>query len=112
MSYVAIVGSREFSDEEAVRVYVRALPKDTTVVSGGARGVDSWAANEARKIGLALVIVTADWKKLGKKAGFVRNKEIVRLADRVVAFWDQKSRGTQHTIKLTVDAGKPLVVFG
>lgn len=51
---IAIVGSRECSPEtEAkVRAYVRALPKGTTVVSGGADGVDSIAEEEASRCGL------------------------------------------------------------
>src|SRR6266702_3977823 len=49
---VAIVGSREYPDLPSVQVFVRSLPLDTVVVSGGARGVDTaakWAA-ESRKM--------------------------------------------------------------
>lgn len=53
---VAIVGARDCSPEtEAkVREYVRGLPTKTIVVSGGARGVDSVAEDEASKCGLGV----------------------------------------------------------
>lgn len=108
---VAIVGSRDYHDWAKVREYVRALPFGSVVVSGGARGVDRIAENEARRHGIATEIFPADWQGLGKRAGFVRNQEIVDAADRVVAFWNGVSRGTAHTIELARMAGKPLEVI-
>lgn len=55
---VAIVGSRDYQDEISVRQFVRALAEkypDAIVISGGARGVDSWATSEATARGLATV---------------------------------------------------------
>jgi hypothetical protein len=45
--WVAIVGSREHPDLDVVRNYVRSLPKNALVISGGARGVDSAAVQVA-----------------------------------------------------------------
>ena len=103
---VAIVGSRDYPDPEAVRTYVRSLPKDTTVISGGARGVDSWAVEEAIKAGLETEVFPADWKLYGKSAGYRRNSQIVAAADKVIAFWDGKSRGTKHSMDLADKEGK------
>ena len=107
---IAIVGSRGYSDLEAVRKYIRGLPKDVTIVSGGAPGVDRAAEREARRLGLALVIYRADWDKLGRGAGIVRNGTIVENCDRVVAFWDKVSRGTENTIMRAKRAGKPVEI--
>lgn len=107
---VAIVGSRDYSNLEAVRAYVQSLPKDTVIVSGGARGVDSVAEQEARKCGLKVLIFPAEWEKYGKSAGYRRNVDIVTAADQVVAFWDGESRGTQHSINLARAQGKPLEI--
>jgi hypothetical protein len=52
---VAIVGSRVHPNLEVVRKYVRSLPEDTIVISGGAYGVDKAAASEARKCGLTVI---------------------------------------------------------
>lgn len=108
---VAIVGSRDYPDMAAVRSYVRTLPNGTTVVSGGARGVDSVAEAAARNGGLAVRIFEAQWDKHGRRAGFLRNQDIVAAADKVVAFWDGTSRGTEHTIVLALKEGVDVAVF-
>jgi nucleoside 2-deoxyribosyltransferase len=81
------------------------------VVSGGARGVDLEAEGAARARGLAVQIFPADWDKYGKRAGFLRNQQIVDAADTVVAFHDGVSRGTLHTIGLAKAAGKPVRII-
>lgn len=107
---IAIVGSREYGDMPAVRAYVRSLPKGTVVVSGGASGVDTWAAEEAILCGLTVNTHSALWHKHGKSAGFIRNQQIVEEADEVAAFWNGKSKGTKHSMDLATKAGKPLHV--
>lgn len=108
---IAIVGSRGYSDLSRVREYVKALPWGSVVVSGGARGVDSAAEQAAKEAGLEVLIFLPDWNKHGKKAGFLRNIDIVNAADKVVAFWDKVSRGTKHSMDLATKAGKTLEVF-
>lgn len=103
---VAIVGSRDYPNMRAVREYVASLPRDTVIVSGGARGVDSVAVEEAKRLGMPTEVHPADWNTHGKAAGFIRNADIVAAADEVVAFWDGESRGTKHTIDLAKKAGK------
>jgi predicted Rossmann fold nucleotide-binding protein DprA/Smf involved in DNA uptake len=114
---VAIIGSREkyLADPAAVRKrvsdYVADLPRDTIVVSGAARGVDSYAAAAARDFKLVLVEYEAEWDVHGKAAGAIRNKMVIDQADRVVAFWDGESPGTYNALKLARAAGKPIQVF-
>ena len=107
---VAIVGSRNFADRCAVELFVSRLSPDDEVVSGGARGVDTWAVEYAKSLGLRTVIFPANWNANGLSAGFIRNKLIINAADRVVAFWDGKSKGTAHSIELAKRANKPLTV--
>jgi YspA, cpYpsA-related SLOG family len=109
---IAIVGSRAYPNEAQVRAYVRSLPADTVIVSGGARGVDRWAEDEARRCGMAVRIFPADWKQYGTQAGFIRNRDIIAAADKVVAFHYRASRGTAHSILLARAAGKPVEVWG
>lgn len=104
--HVAIVGSREFPEPEKVRDYVNSLDVGTVVVSGGASGVDSWAEEAARARGLEVMIFPADWRTYGKRAGMIRNQQIVLAADIVVAFHDGVSKGTAHTIKMARKMGK------
>lgn len=47
----------------------------------------------------------AKWKEEGKSAGFKRNIEMVKVADKLIAFWDGKSKGTLHTIEKEREKG-------
>lgn len=106
----AIVGSRDYHDLEEVREFVRGLPSDAVIVTGGARGVDKTAEDEARKCNLELVVHRAEWEKYGKSAGPIRNRRVVEDCDKLVAFWDGSSPGTGHVIGLASKAGKLLRV--
>jgi hypothetical protein len=109
---IAIVGSRTYSDLKAVRDFVLSLPGGSTVVTGGAKGVDTVAELAAlERADLDVEIYPAEWKRYGKSAGYRRNFDIVRAADEVVAFWDGTSRGTAHTIRLARAAGIPVRIF-
>jgi hypothetical protein len=109
---IAIVGSRDYAHLDRVRDFVKALPAGTTVISGGARGVDEAAEAMAYAIGLPVQSFPADWATHGKKAGILRNAEIVAAADEVVAFWDGISAGTRSSIELAQKAGKPIRIIG
>lgn len=49
---IAIVGSRAHPNLELVRAYVRSLPAETVVISGGAKGVDTAARKAAAEVRL------------------------------------------------------------
>jgi len=99
--------------EGAERVKVRTLkalcPGDV-VVSGGARGPDTWGVQAARAVGHDTDEIPADWDGLGKGAGFARNTTIAERSDGVLAFWDGASRGTRDTMDKAAAMGKPVVV--
>lgn len=107
---IAIIGSRNFPHLDWVREYVRALPADAIIVSGGAEGVDSAAELEAARRGLKTQIFRAAWSLHGRGAGMIRNHDIIQAADRVVAWWDGVSRGTAHSISLCDKYQKPLEI--
>lgn len=107
---VAIVGSRSYRRADLVEAAVAALPPDAVVISGGAPGVDTIAERAARVRGLEVTILAANWKLHGRKAGPLRNADIVTRANRVVAFWNGKSRGTLNTVVQAVRAGLPTEV--
>lgn len=109
---VAIVGSRDYPNLEHVDAYVESLPTDTVVVSGGARGVDTRAAARARERGLCVEEYLADWERFGRAAGMIRNKKVLDVCERVVAFWDGSSRGTAHTIREAIKRGLRVEVKG
>ncbi len=111
---LAVIGSRDFADYALLeRSLLRnfRVEEIETVISGGARGADALAARFAGRYGLPLEVIPADWKKHGRKAGPVRNAEIVERADVLVAFWDGLSRGTRDSITRARLAGKRVMVF-
>lgn len=118
MRRIAIVGTREPTPEqyECVRDLVRSLAvapdaPNITIVSGGARGVDSIAAYYSKRLGLTTVEYPADWATHGKAAGYSRNQTIVDDCDEVHAF-PGAGRGTWDTIARARKAGKPVTVHG
>jgi hypothetical protein len=77
------------------------------VISGGARGVDTLAAEN---FGGPVSVLRADWRTHGKAAGMIRNGAIVAAADEVHAWPSSWSRGTWDTIRKARAAGKVCVV--
>ena len=100
---VAVVGSRSIFTTD-IGAYIS---DEDEIVSGGAIGIDSCAAEYAKKNGLKLTVFLPQYEKYGRAAPIVRNKEIVDYADKVVAFWDGKSKGTLSVIKYAEKTGKP-----
>jgi hypothetical protein len=56
-------------------------------------------------------IFFADWETHGKSAGFIRNHEIIKNCDKVIAFWDGVSKGTGHSITLCSKYNKPYKII-
>lgn len=111
---VVVAGSRTFNDYEFLKEKLnKALSKkeNVTIISGGARGADYLGEKYAKEYNLDLIICPADWDKHGKGAGYIRNKEMVAMADGVVVFWDGISKGTKHTMELSNSRGIPLKVY-
>ena len=110
---VAVVGSRGFENYSKLsRVLdkVHVVKPITLIVSGGAVGADSLSEKWAEENGIEILIFKPDWKKYGKRAGFIRNTQIVESADTVVAFWDGESRGTKNSIDTANKLDKPLFI--
>lgn len=110
---VAIVGSRNIENEENIyELLCRHIPANTTeIVSGGATGIDTLAEVYAEKNRLHLTVFKPDYKSFGKRAPLVRNEEIIRYAQYVLAFWDGSSHGTAHTVATCVTLGVPVKVI-
>jgi len=107
---VAVIGSRSFNDYKALKERLDQFPVDV-IVSGGARGADSLAERYAMEHNKELLVFPAEWNKFGKRAGFIRNKDIIDNCDFVIAFWDGSSNGTRHSLTYASSIGKPLLVF-
>ena len=113
---LAIVGSRGFNDYEFLREKILDLIEENEIVvneivSGGAKGVDTLAEEFAEDLDYEITVFEADWKGLGRKAGPLRNTQIVEYSDIVVAFWDGESRGTLDSITKAKSLGKEVHII-
>lgn len=103
---VLVCGSRSWADPEPVRRRLALLPKDSTVIHGGALGADTLAGEAAQRFRLEQRVFRPNWRRFGRRAGVLRNLEMLdQEPDLVVAFWDGRSRGTRHTISEAVKRG-------
>lgn len=108
MFKLIIAGSRSFSDYELLKRTCDALLSNQTeveVVSGTANGADRLGERYATEKGFKIARFPADWDAFGKSAGYIRNKEMARYGDALVAFWDGSSKGTSSMIALATEMG-------
>lgn len=105
-----IVGSRGFRDYTFMKETLKWF-KFKAIVSGGANGADSLAERFAKENKIQIEVIKPEWDRLGKSAAFIRNEQIVRKSDEIIAFWDGISRGTKNTIDKAEQLGKPVHIF-
>jgi len=115
MNRIAIVGGRDFTDYDILHQFFMdyfgpSAIHYSTIISGGERGADSLAKRLATECESEYIEYPANGTKYGKRDGFLRNKQIVDDAEVVVAFWNGKSRETQHTIRLAKEAKKITII--
>lgn len=122
-----IAGGRDFDDyfllDKSLTWFLKNVDKSTiTVFSGKAQGADSLGEHWVKCKGISVKPFPADWdnldapgavikitksgKKYNSKAGILRNQEMLDAgATHLVAYWDQKSKGTADMIKRAAKAG-------
>jgi len=100
---LAVVGSRTFNNYELLCGYLDRINERepiTHIVSGGAKGADKLSERWATEHNIETIIFIPDWEKYKKRAGFIRNQDIIDTADKVLAYWDGESAGTKNSIEL------------
>jgi hypothetical protein len=111
---ILVCGGRDYTDKMAVWHYLDSYgpPEITEIVSGMARGVDSFAAEWATKFGFTLHKFPADWSKFGKAAGAIRNQQMLDEGkpDVVIAF--PGGTGTADMVKRAKKANVEVIEIG
>ena len=108
---VLITGSRDWDRPEVI-AYALGIALGQLgpfiLVHGDARGADRMAAELHESYGFTSEPHPANWESLGKRAGFVRNAEMVDLgADLCLAFIKNNSKGASMCADLAEKAGIP-----
>ncbi len=84
------------------------------VVSGGAKGVDTFARYWAFDNKIIFKEFKADWQAFGKAAGPIRNQEMANYAGSealLVLIWDGISKGSSNMRKIAKETGMDIVEF-
>lgn len=111
---LAIVGTRNpgVSYQQWEELLLSKINKSeiTEVVSGGAKGIDTYAKIFAGRHHIPLMEFLPQYSVYGKAAPLRRNTQIIREANTVIAFPSADSRGTLHSIAEAKKMGKRLFV--
>jgi len=109
---VLIAGSRSITDYETVKTAIKKSGFFIhELVSGGAAGVDKLGEKWANENLIPVKRFLPDWKTHGKKAGPIRNSEMVKVAEAAIIIWDGSSRGTKDTLDKIQKAGKQVFIY-
>lgn len=113
---ILVTGSRNHTDYDLIKRALKEVvgaKEDSVLVEGGAIGADALARRAAEEFGWVVETYPADWATFGKRAGYLRNKQMVDShPDLCLAFPLGVSRGTWMTVKLCEKAGIPVKVYG
>lgn len=111
-----ICGDRNWTDRSLIRDFLLTLNHELDIViHGAARGADRIAGEEAASLGFTVLAFPAQWRKHGRAAGPIRNREMADKGqpDIVAAFHDflEQSRGTADMVGIARKRGIPVLVM-
>ena len=119
MIKVIIAGTRDFNDYSFLKknldYFLQGINpnnEEIEIVSGNARGADKLGERYAKEHNLPVKLFPANWDKYGKRAGYLRNQEMANYSDVLIAFWDEKSKGTKHMIDIAKKQDLTVIVVG
>jgi len=113
MKMITIVcGGRDNDENEFWRRFF-SKTQSNLVIAGGARGADTIAVFEAERAGIEVIVIKAEWDRLGKNAGFQRNFEMADYAKSVISEFGgavqvvavRGGKGTNHMLMVGRDYG-------
>lgn len=118
---ICILGSRSIDKAETVIPIIDKFIKDHVsgspiILSGGAKGVDQITKAYAKANAIPLIEflpyhLLDNNVEFSSKYFFIRNKQMIDNADKVLVFWDGKSKGTEYGIKYSQKKGIPVMVL-
>lgn len=117
---LAIIGSRSLDKAEVIFPIIDSFLEDykehsITFLIGSAKGLDPLTKKFAEGRGIDVVefipyhLIDSS-VEFSSKYFFTRTKQLIDNADRVLAIWDMKSKGTEYGIKYSQKKGLPIMV--
>lgn len=113
---IIVAGSRNYKDyrriSSVLSEFIRKFSEDgirPEFISGGCRGVDTLAERFCKLHNYPIKVFNADWVTYGKRAGYLRNKQMAEYAadgnGMLIAFWDGESKGTKMMVDIAMKNG-------
>ena len=104
---VLVCGGRDYNDRETVQRTLDRI-KPAEIIHGAARGADTLAGEYARDRGIPCRRFPADWRRHGRSAGFICNRQMLDEGkpELVVAF--PGGPGTRNMVKIALERGFPV----
>ena len=105
MKNIIIIGSRRRDTTEdfikTKKCFLGIYEKGDMIVSGGCpKGGDRFAEILAREYDVPIKIFRAEWTTWGRTAGFIRNTDIAKSGNRIIAcVAPDRTGGTEDTVK-------------
>ena len=105
---ILVCGGRHYNDREHLFSVLDRIHQKTAIsviIHGAARGADSLAGQWAAARHIRCQTYPADWEHHGKRAGFIRNQQMLTDSqpDAVVAF--PGTAGTAHMVRTAKQSG-------
>jgi hypothetical protein len=102
-----VAGGRDYILTDSDKEFLNDFHNDNNIellIHGGCSGVDNCAGDWAKSKNIPVKIFPADWKKHGKAAGPLRNREMAKHADAVILF-----PGGRGTASMKSEAEKAVI---
>lgn len=112
---ILVCGGRDYLDSQKVNEvltpYMAPDARDLVIIQGDARGADGLAREWAKKHMIKCENFPAEWDKYGKRAGYIRNVQMLNEGkpDLVIAF--PGGKGTAMMVNLAEKAGVEVVII-
>lgn len=106
--WVLVCGGRSYSNAATIAAALGSLtPPPAAIITGGAPGADSLAAQWAHAHGIRTITIKAQWEQHGRAAGPIRNQQLVSLRPALVLAFPG-GPGTACLVRLATEAGIPV----
>lgn len=99
--WIADTVRKAISSEDEIEILVGDCPT----------GIDLFVREYCKQAEVTYTVFVADWDNHGKAAGPIRNAELVKDANILIAFWDGKSKGTLSAITEATKNHIPVKIY-
>lgn len=119
---LGITGSRSNTEFDFTALFSRQVKefnfflgrrRITSLITGGASGIDTQAEKCAKKLNIPCQIIRPDYSRYHRNAPLKRNLQIIEKCDALLVIWNGSpaSRGTVYTASHALKSGKPVFVI-